>query len=247
LGAWLLTLPACQSGDESEPPPVPLDPHACSYAGTEGATALCLSATHAPEHYVEQAHKYFDTLDVSADRDSVPDYSDLVARWEWPPWLLLTGVGRDDMITTANTLREVDPSTVPERDCRFFEAQPFARCMVVFEYEGGPCPIYEEFVFNEAGQMTFIEAWSDLPGLRPQTDPADPWGEQGTIARLSTRIPGLGNAEGRYDLDSPWMADAAARDTQVADFATRAADWWSYWFQALGQAPSDFFAQGCGW
>ena len=35
----------------------------------------------------------------------------------------------------ADVLRSLDPSTVPFRDCRGFETQPFARCYVIFEYE----------------------------------------------------------------------------------------------------------------
>ena len=165
----------------------------CADAGTRGATAGCLEPTQAPEYYVDQALAYFDTLDVDADPESVPDHHEDVARWEWPPWLLLTGFGRDTMITTSNLLRAGDPSTVPERDCRFFETQPFARCYVEFEYERGPCPIYEEFAFDDSGKMTFIEAWSDLDGLRP-TAPDDPWAESPDFERLSTRVPGLSSS-----------------------------------------------------
>jgi hypothetical protein len=222
-------------------------PDRCRNAGTPGATATCLAPAHPPAHYVDQAERYFDTLDVDADRARIPDYAVDVARWEWPPWLLLTGLGSDDMTRTANALRDLDPSTVPVRDCRFFEAQPFARCYISFEYERGACPIYEEFTFNAAGQVTFIEAWSDLPGLTPITDPDDPWGERGTVARLSTRVPGLGTPDGALDLESRWMTEAAAEDADLADFALRASDWWMFWFQALAEAPDDFFGTGCGW
>ena len=219
----------------------------CLNPGTPGATATCLQPTMEPEYYVEQANKYFDTLDLDADPDSVPFYSDLVVRWEWPPWLLLTGLGKQDMIETAEVLKVGDPSTVPERDCRFFPQQPFARCYVVFVYEGGECPIYEEFVFNDEGQMTFIEAWSDLPGLRPQTGDDDPFGERGTFYRLSTRVPGLGTPTGSFDLESEYMVQASDEDEHVADFALRATNWWKFWFDLLNSSPPDFFAQGCGW
>lgn len=224
------------------------DASGCLNPGTDGATAGCLEPTMAPEYYVEQALKYFDTLDTSASEDSIPEYSELVARWEWPPWLLLTGYGRDDMIRISLGLRDADPSTVPERDCRFFDEQPFARCRVVFEYEEGPCPIYEEFVFNDAGEMTFIEAWSDLPGMLPMDDAeADPWGEGADVRRLSTRIPGLGNATGTIDPDGEHMAAAAEADAEVADFVERARDFWGTWFAELSSAEPDFFARGCGW
>ena len=230
----------------SDAPPADA-PDPCVHAGTPGATATCLAPTHPPAHYVDQAERYFDTLDVDADRARLPAYAVDVARWEWPPWLLLTGLGRDDMNRTADALRDLDPSTVPQRDCRFFEAQPFARCYISFQYERGACPIYEEFTFNDAGEITFIEAWSDQPGLTPITDADDPWGERGTVARLSTRVPGLGTPAGALDLESDWMAEAAGSDADVADFALRAADWWRFWFQALAEAPDDFFGTGCGW
>ena len=65
-----------------------------------------------------------------------------------------------DLLGTTEAAVALDPSTVPTRDCRAFSVQPFARCYVTFEYKDGPCPIYEEFVFNDQGEMTFIEAWS---------------------------------------------------------------------------------------
>lgn len=221
-------------------------PNACRDRGTEGATASCLSPTLPPEHYVAEALRYFDTLDVTAPEDSIPDYHEQVARWEWPPWLLLTGLGRQDLIDTGLALRRFDPSTVPERDCRFFDTQPFARCYVVFEYDEGPCPIYEEFTFDDLGRMTFIEAWSDLPGLVPLAE-GDRWGEDSSFPRLANRIPGLGRPEGGFDLESEAMARASRRDPEVADFAARAADWEAAWARALRDADRDFFAQGCGW
>ncbi|MFN3199501.1 MAG: hypothetical protein ACE366_13940 [Bradymonadia bacterium] len=226
---------------------VAFEPAPCLNAGTPGATAGCLSPTLSPEYYAEQGSIYFDTLDVDAPRGSLPNYSELAARWEWPPWLLLTGFTAADLIEDIDALMELDPSTVPVRDCRFFDTQPFARCYVVFEYRKGPCPIYEEFTFNDAGEMTFVEAWSDLPGMLPQDKETDPWAERTDIGRLSTRIPGLGNAEGRVDLDSEWMLAAAEQDEDVAKFALFATDWRMYWVQTLIDAPRDFFDIGCGW
>lgn len=234
---------ACADATDATPEPA----RDCRDEGTDGATSGCLTAKLAPEYYEDQASRYFDTLDVDADPDSAPDYSELVARWEWPPWLLLTGFGRETMYQTGLVLKAMDPSTVPVRECRFFEVQPFARCYVVFEYGGGPCPIYEEFTFNDEGEMTFIEAWSDLPGYRPMADPDDRWAEGTGVHRLSTRVPGLGIATGRIDLDSRWMTEAAAADPELADFVKRARDQWTHWFEALNAADEDFFAVGCGW
>lgn len=238
------TASADDTSDTSDPPV--LGPNACRDPGTEAATARCLEPNLPAEYYVAEALAYFDTLDIDADRASVPDYSDLVARWEWPPWLLLTGYERDNMIQTAETLRQFDPSTVPIRDCRFFEEQPFARCFITFVYEEKPCPIYEEFVFDSEGRTTFIEAWSDLPGLLPQSD-ADRWADAEDYPRLSTRIPGLGSATGRIDLTSEAMLAAAEADEEIADFVRRASDFWGTWFAELEAAPEDFFAVGCGW
>lgn len=211
------------------------------------ALATALTPLHPPEYYVDQAHRYFDTLDTSADPQSVPLYSTLVARWELPPWLWLTGYGRDNMVLTTEVALGFDPSTVPTRECQAFSVQPFARCYVTFEYEEGPCPIYEEFVFNDQGEMTFIEAWSDQPGLLPTSDPSDRWAEGPDVQRLSTKIPGLGNETGLIDLDSEAMERAAAEDPEVEDFVMRAKDFWPSWLQASEDAGPDYFARGCGW
>ena len=243
------TTPAADLPPPDSPPDnnEPSLPEGCRNAGTGGATSPCLSPTRNPEYYVQQGNKYFDTLDTSADPESVPDYSPLVARWEWPPWLLLTGFGEETLISTDEFLKEFDPSTVPDRECKFFPVQPFCRCYVTFVYEGGPCPIYEEFTFNDQGEMTFIEAWSDLPGMRPMPDSSDRWAEGPDIHRLSTKVPGLGNQQGLIDLDSQWMKAAEASDPEIADFAMRARDQWLYWSQELKAAGDDFFAVGCGW
>jgi hypothetical protein len=200
-----------------------------------------------PEYYVEQSLRYFDTLDVDADPASVPYYSELVARWEWPPWLKLTGYTRDTMNATAAFLRKMDPSTVPDRDCRAFPVQPFGRCRVTFAYGGRPCPIYEEFTFNDGGEMTFIEAWSDLPGMLPMTDEKDTWAEGPGVHRLSTRVPGLGNEEGRIDPAGRWMMDAARGDPEIADFARRTRDQWQYWMDEFMAAGDTLYQRGCGW
>ncbi len=234
------------AGCAPDEPDEPTVRRGCVDEGTPGATAGCLGPKFDDAYYVDEALKYFDTLDVEADRDRVPEYSELVARWEWPPWLLLTAFDRETMHSTANSLRSLDPSTVPTRDCRAFPEQPFARCYIVFEYEEGPCPIYEEFTFNDQGETTWIEAWSDLPGHLPFEDPNDRWGE-GATTRLGTRVPGLGNATGRVDLESEWMMNAAAADADVADFALRASDQWFYWYEEYKAADEDFFAKGCGW
>lgn len=233
VASLALTLPACASDPPAERSP--------------DALATALSPQLPPEHYVDQALKYFDTLDTSADPESAPSYSELVARWELPPWLWLTGYGRENMVITTDLAVSLDPSTVPERDCRAFSVQPFARCYVTFEYEDGPCPIYEEFVFNDQGEITFIEAWSDQPEYLPMGDPQDTWAEGPDVERLSTRIPGLGNETGLIDLDSDAMQRAAEQDAEIADFVRRAKDFWPTYLQAAQEAGPDYYARGCGW
>lgn len=211
------------------------------------ATSTALRPTRPPEYYVAQANLYFDTLDTRADPMRVPNYSALVARWEWPPWYLLTGWEREGIIAQTRLALFAEPSTVPTRDCRAFAAQPFARCRVSFTYARGSCPIYEEFTFNDQGEMTFIEAWSDQPGMRPTEDPADPWAEAPGIRRLSTRVPGLGNPTGRIDPTAPWTAEVARRDPDVADLMRRAQSFTTSWLQAFRDAGRNAFPRGCGW
>jgi len=213
----------------------------------DGAPSTCLSPTQSADYYVTWSSAYFDTMDYTVELDGWPPYSELVARWEWPPWLKLTAFGRDNIEAT-DTLLQLYPSTVPERDCQAFDTQPFGRCFVTFyydEHDGLPCPIYEEFTFNDAGEITFIEAWSDVDGLRPQAAD-DRWAE-GDIDRLSTRIPGLGTPSGRIDLEGEAMAAAATADPDVADFVARAKDWYASWLTEYQAAGDDLWAVGCGW
>jgi hypothetical protein len=207
------------------------------------ALSTCSSPAQSASYYADQGDRYFDTLDASADPASVPTYSELAARFEWPPWLKLTGYGRD-MIPAVDrlVLIAVPDTTVPDRDCRGFDVQPFGRCRVVMEIDGKPCPIYEEFTFNESGEMTFVEAWSDLPGLRPFAD-GDDWAEAPGVNRLSTRVPGLGSPSGLLDLD----AMTGSQDPDVADLAARTQDFWPLWTEEYDAAGDDLYARGCGW
>ena len=239
----LMAATGCSSGEE-EASKLVVD---CSFGGGQGAPSTCLTPKQSPAYYVEQSLKYFDTLDISADPTSIPTYSEFSARWEWPPWLKLTGYGRDMLLETASVVTKADPSTVPTRDCRAFDVQPFGRCYVVFEYDGGPCAIYEEFTFNDQGEMTFIEAWTDSPEHLPMDRDSDQWAEGANVPRLSTRVPGLGNATGTIDPAGDLMQQVAAQDPDVADFAARAQNFWGTWFQELAENGQDIYARGCGW
>jgi len=212
------------------------------------ALSTCLEPAFSDDHYIDQSHLYFNTMDADEDRDAGPDYAERVARWEWPPWLKLTAFGREDIIESDLVLRLYE-SVIPERDCRAFDAQPFGRCRVTFyyaEHEGRGCPIYEEFTFNDLGEITFIEAWSDLVEVLPMPSD-DLWAEGERVTRLSTRIPGLGNSEGRIALESEAMADVAEVDVDVADFVARAGDWRAAWLEELDAAGDDLWERGCGW
>ena len=216
----------------------------------DGALSTCTPKTMSDEHYIAQSLSYFDTMDSDADMSAGPDYAETIARWEWPPWLKLTGFGREN-IEKADTLLRAYPSIIPERTCLAFDENPFGRCRVVFYYEaheGRGCPIYEEFTFNESGEVTFIEAWSDQPDMLPMDATADLRAQGSGVTRLSTRVPGLGTASGAIDLDSQAMADAEAADDDVADLAARARDWATTWFAELEASDGDtMWEVGCGW
>ena len=217
---------------------------------TAAATADCLSPTMSPDYYVEQAQKYFNTMDTAEDRDDTPNYAEWVVRWEWPPWLLLTAFGADHIENTDLLLRAY-PSTITERQCLYFDEQPFARCRVVFYYddpahEGRGCPIFEEFAFNDAGEMTVIEAWSDVDGLLPLEDD-DLWAEADNFERISTRIPGLGTTSGQLDINGDAYAEAASGDPLLADLKNRANNWTETWMEAYEAAGDTLWSDGCGW
>jgi hypothetical protein len=234
---------------------------ACSSgSGGDGATATrcpadslmaCARPNLPPSYYIDQAQRYFDALDRSAPPDRVPTYSERVARWEWPPWLKLTGYTKAQLEQTDKLVKQFAPAVVSARDCRFFVQQPFARCRVSFDYDSQEdakgCPIYEEFVFNEAGEITFVEAWSDLPGLTPITDPADPWAERSAIHRMASKLPGLGSPSGLIDPQGAAMQKAAKSDPEVQDFIDRTMDFWGKYAEAGQQSGPDYFTHGCGW
>ena len=188
-------------------------------ADVDSATSNRLLPTQSSDYYVEQGVKYFLTMESSVPIKVRPFYSDLVIRWEWHPWLLLTGYKRRNLINT-DILLKLYPTKYETIDCRYFERQPFCRCHVIFNYSGKRIPIYEEFTFNNQGEITFIEAWSDFPSLLPM-DKKDYWAEAEDVNRLSTRVPGLGNNAGQIDPKATWMMNAAKSDTVMADMLYR--------------------------
>jgi hypothetical protein len=178
----------------------------------DAAFSRNLSPKFPAAYYAEQGNKYFDTLDSYASRASKPNYSTHVIRWEWPPWLYLTG--HKDHWMTMDRLLVLYPTRVLNRDCRSFKVQPFSRCRVTFHYEwiDSYVDIYQEFTFNDYGQITFIEAWTDEPGFLPMNATIDRWAEGKAVSRLSTRVPGLGRADGRYQAIPPQHLARVDRD-----------------------------------
>jgi len=206
--------------------------------GTASALAECLTPKFSSQYYVEQGIKYFQTMQSDIPIDVQPNYSDLVIRWEWPPWLLLTGYKRNGMIAS-DILLKLNPTSYDTIDCKAFETQPFCRCHVVFNYSGETCPIYEEFTFNDQGEITFIEAWSDFESLLPMGpgddriwQEAEYWGMT-KVNRLSAKVPGLGNATGKIDLKADWMKAAVREDEDVAELVLRLKDPVVTWFDQL--------------
>jgi hypothetical protein len=173
-----------------------------------------------------------------------PRYATLVIRYEFPPWLLTTGYGAWTMRTTNEALRAYR-TTYKRIDCRAFDTQPFGRCHVVFLYgtddpntpedDRTECPIYEEFTFNDKGEITFIEAWTDHDGYLPMR-PGDYWAQGPKVKRLSTKVPGLGRNDGKIKPHSDAMQHAA--DIFDADFEA------PYWdMDSFGDGPFNIMVQ----
>lgn len=214
-GVALLVLLACSACTTARHTAADLRP----IADVDSALSTRLTPKFPADYYIDQGVKYFLTMESSVPIRVRPEYSDLVIRWEWHPWLLLTGYRRRNLIDT-DILLKLYPTKYDTIDCQYFEVQPFCRCHVIFNYSGTRIPIYEEFTFNDQGQITFIEAWSDFPSLLPM--PAtDYWAEGADVKRLSTRVPGLGNNEGRIDRKAAWMLNAAKTDPELADMLQR--------------------------
>lgn len=187
-------------------------------------------------YYVSQGMKYFDTLDTYADRSSKPKYAKNVIRWEWYPWLKLTGYKR--WMMKLDVLLTLYPTEVINRDCRFFKTQPLCRCRVSFRYAGVQklVKIYEEFTFNGQGEITFIEAWSDETKLLPWDLVKDPWGEAKNVRRLSTKIPGLEEPDGLVGVGDEQLKLRAVQDPEILDLMNRMEKPIQYWFLELFRA-----------
>ena len=183
------------------------------------------------DYYAQQSDRYFNTLDSYASDQPAPKYAKNVIRWEWPPWLKLTGATRNFM--RIDWLLTLYPTKVIQRRCRGFSRQPFGRCHVVFKYFGKktPVPIYEEFSFNDQGEISFIEAWTDTPALSPIQGENDFWAQRPGVKRLSTKVPGLGASGGISDLTA--LSRLKLTDPDLIDLQKRLKSPVFYWFREL--------------
>lgn len=163
-------------------------------------------ASQSPKYYIDEVNRYFDTIDFYTYGRPAPHYAENVIRWEWHPWLLLTGYGRWSM--HFDVLQKLYPTHITNRSCASYDAAPQVRCHVSFAYIGSSraIEIYEEFTFNDAGEIAFIEAWSDSPEVTAQA-------EAGTLKRMSLL-----------------HTDQSSTDPDVLDFRKHAAHPLYYWF-----------------
>lgn len=162
--------------------------------------------------YVEEAHKYFDGLDSELSKSASSHgmmYTTDAIRWEWPPWLLLTGYTgismsiQDPLLHVGGAALEMYVQGVPRssRECRLFKINPFVRCLVFMDMHGSQanvdedekmhCDIYEEFTYVSSGKISFVEAWANDVRVK----------SNGLQKRLSTRVPGLGSHDGQHTLN----------------------------------------------
>lgn len=127
-----LILPPVSAEPTAEPsscPPAGCPPARC---GTDAALASCVAFDpRLNQTYYDAAQLYFDELDPNYPLE-FPEYGAAVARWEWPPWLLLTAFGADDIRAVDTVDRSSAPYAVPaaHRHCWLSEQTPFARCRV---------------------------------------------------------------------------------------------------------------------
>jgi len=132
---------------------------------------------HTNDYYKHQANLYFDFLDTSKPFIS-PNYADKCVRYEWPPWSRITGIGALKMNVLDKIYRTIYPCVIKNRTFQTYDINPFVRSKVTFHEMNAPYKtydIYEEFSFNEKGEIIFIEAWSPK--------------QNGEYNRLSTKIP----------------------------------------------------------
>lgn len=237
-----LLLPCCTSStaikdnvvDPYEGPPSP------GILQRKDALSTAAFPTRPASYYLEQCDLYFDSIQSLSytpkpHRNKFPKYAKNVARWEWSPWLMLTSFGRRNLISIDKVIR-LYPCICVDRSFRLFTTQPYVRCLVTLFYgaevnkrELG-LHIYEEFTFNDEGEMTFIEAWLCEEGLQLGSLDDEGWPvDEEAIRRLSTLLPGLGSASGEIDMKSTAFLQACQTHPEVEDYRQRV----RYFYSAL--------------
>lgn len=163
----------------------------CIQSIFEGDTSL--STTLKPNRkeifYRMLIDRYFDNMENKIAEEV--GYSKNVARYEHRYGL--TGLG-NYRTKYVDTLIKANKSICTYREYCFNEIQPFIRAKVTFFYDDdiltkkNPYPLYLEFTFNTACEITFIEIWKNDDSLKK--DDKD-W--PNIEDRISTKVPGLGS------------------------------------------------------
>ena len=113
-----------------------------------------------PNYFTQQVEQYFDSLQTGSTL--FPNYAPDVVRFEWQPWLLLTGNGSDNIKFVDSEIRKYTGyCQVKNRKHRYVKKLNMVQSTVEFFYNNStnPIKIYEELTFNKEGQISFIEAW----------------------------------------------------------------------------------------
>jgi hypothetical protein len=125
-------------------------------------------------YYKKQNDIYFDSLESKSYCQKtpfiLPSYSVGLVRYEWPPWLLLTGLGSTATSSMDRVFADVNPCVVVDRKHVICEQNPFGRSLVTVCYGKGSSlqafKIYEEFTFNDQVMIGIADFRGRSPLLR---------------------------------------------------------------------------------
>ena len=207
------------------------------------ALSTCSAPAQPADHYADQGMKYFDSLDESADPESKPDDAEGVARWEWPPWLLLTGYGADMIAAIGGPATYVGYSLGGRAALHVALMYPsVVQALAVIGANPGIDNDEERALrresddtviarLEEVGLDTFLQEWVALPlfGGRPVGRLEMDDRRRNTVAGLasSLRLAGTG-AQGSLwprlrELNMPVLAMAGERDDKFTAIARQIA------------------------
>ena len=177
-------------------------------------------------YYINQANTYFSFLETTSKDHIEPNYSPSLIRWEWEPWLILTGLNDERTLIIDSLIRETGKCECLDRELVFYNTNPFVRCRVTFYYGENKTPIkiYEEFTFDGSGNISFIEAWYDVEDNKLQIPERefDGWPKFCSVKRLSNLIPGYNKTDFILVLESSEMISQAELYDDVKNFKSRA-------------------------